>query len=136
MDSPIGSESSRDGTIVIRVPGSDRFLEVLRSAVGRATRISGFSFDGIEDFSLVINESAVLLLESGPASLELTLSGVGSGTERVKANLSMSNFAGIWPPAGLSDGTRWQIIEALCESVAILDDGMQGKGITLTQTVR
>lgn len=136
MDSPTGYESRQDGTIVIRVPGSERFLEILRGAVGRATRISGFSYDGIEDFSLVIDEAAVLLLENRPGSLELTLSGVGSGSERVEAMLSMSNFAGSWPPAGLSEGTRWQIIEALCESVAILDDGTEGKGITLTQTVR
>lgn len=136
MDSPIGRHNAHTGTIVIRVPGSDRFLEILRAAVGRATRISGFSFDGIEDFSLVIDEAAVLLLENEPESLELTLTGVSAGTERVEANLSMSTFTGTWPPENLADGTRWQIIEALCESVSVLNDEARGKGITLAQTVR
>lgn len=128
------SDGSSDSAIDIRVPGSDRFLEVLRSVVGRAARISGFTYAGIEDFSLAVDEAAVLLLATAPDELELKLEGVVPGADRLTAVVSVRSPHGEWPVGDLERDTRWQILEALCDAVWLVDE--REKGIGLSQSVR
>jgi hypothetical protein len=128
---PVASE---DAIIEVRVPGSQEFLEILRSVVWRATRMAGFSFDGVEDFALAVDEAAVLLLSSEPTDLHLTTSPVMAGVDRIGVLISVTAPQGLWPPPELRSDTRWQVLEAICEEVWILDDGRVGIG--LAQSVR
>lgn len=123
-----------DGLLEVTVPGSDKFLEILRGVVGRCTRIAGFTYDGIEDLALAVDEAAVLLLESRPARIQLIITGVASGTASVRVQLLVADSRLPWPPEGISATSRWQVISALCESVWLLE-GTQA-GIGLEQTVR
>jgi hypothetical protein len=131
---PSEPAASEDAIIEVRVPGSQDFLEILRSVVGRATRMAGFSFDGIEDFALAVDEAAVLLLSSEPTVLHLTTSPVAAGVSRIGVLISVTAPQGAWPPPELGSDTRWQVLEAICEEVWILDDGRVGIG--LAQSVR
>lgn len=130
-----GSDGADAGRVSVCVPGEDRYLELLRVAVGRAARISGFTYSGIEDFSLAVDEAAVLLLESGPESLALELGEVGQGTGRLTAVVSIHTPAREWIERDdLSSDLRWQVLNALCEDVWLVDE--EERGIGLAQTIR
>jgi hypothetical protein len=130
---PSQPQRSADGHIEITVPGDDRFLEVLRAAVGRAAHISGFTFDGIEDLALIVNEAAVLLLDSRPTTIRMSATGVAPGTSALSAEITASGVRSPWPPDGLVSSMRWQVMSTLCESVWLLDGGT---GVGLRQSVR
>lgn len=130
---PSQSQPSADGHIEVTVPGDDRFLEVLRAAVGRAAHISGFTFDGIEDLALIVNEAAVLLLESHPTSIRLSAAGVRPGTGAISAEITAAGSGSPWPPHGLASSMRWKVMSTLCESVWLLE---AGTGVGLRQSVR
>lgn len=129
---PHEHDPAPDGVIDVSVPGSDAFLEILRGVMGRATRVAGFSYDGIEDFALAVDESAVLLMEVGPSRLRLRVS--DPEASRLTALVTVEGSHGPWPPSDLEVNTRWQILSALCEEVWLLDSGQVGIG--LTQSVR
>lgn len=117
------------------VPGEDRYLEMLRGVVGRAARVAGFSYAGIEDFTLAVDEAAVLLLEARPATLRLELRGVEPGTSGIEALVSVEGPSMAWPPAGFEEGdSRWQVLSALSDTVRFLEP--PDTGIALTQKVR
>lgn len=118
--------------VVVQVPGEDRFLEVLRAVVGRVARINGFTFSGIEDFSLAVDEAAVLLLGQGPRRLNLRLS---DGAGKVTAVVSVLGAEVDWPPShDLAEDMRWQVLDALCEEVWLVAG--DERGIGLAQSVR
>lgn len=119
-------DSRTSDRIDLRVPGSDRFLEMLRGVVGRAARAAGFSFDGIEDLALAVDEAAVLLLEAEPDQIRLEVEGVTSGTGGLAAIVSMIGHARPWPTPHLEEGMRWQVLTALGDQIVILDDGRAG----------
>lgn len=119
--------------VVLKVPGENRYLELLRSAVGRVARISGFTYAGIEDFALAVDEAAVLLLEHEPACLRLRMSATDSG--KLTAVISVENAERQWPPGhDLSADMRWQVLAALSEDVWLVEGSETGIG--LAQTVR
>lgn len=136
MDSHrVGSDGCAPGDVTLRVPAEDRFLELLRGVVGRAARISGFSFSGIEDFSLAVDEAAVLLLEREPSEIALRLAEVGEGTGRLMAIVSVREPVHDWPPPhDLTTDMRWQVLNALCEEVWVVNRDSQGIG--LAQSIR
>lgn len=116
------------------VPGEDRFLEMLRGVVGRAARVAGFSFAGIEDFTLAVDEAAVLLLETRPTALHLVVRGVEPGASGLDAVVSVDQPSQPWPPPGLAEDTPWQILGALSDTVRFLEP--PATGIRLAQKVR
>lgn len=120
--------------IHLSVPGEDRFLEMLRGLVGRAARLAGFSFAGIEDFTLAVDEAAVLLLETRPSALHLDLRGVEPGASGLEALVSVTEPSESWPPSGFEEDSRWQVLSALSDTVRFLDPPTVGIG--LTQKVR
>lgn len=135
MDSHTAGSDAASGRVALRVPGEDRFLELLRGVVGRAARISGFSFSGIEDFSLAVDEAAVLLLEHQPTDIDLHLEEVGETGDRLVAIVSLNNPAQEWPPTrDLGTDMRWQVLNALCEQVWVVDG--ESPGIGLAQSIR
>lgn len=118
--------------VLVQVPGKDRFLEVLRAVVGRVARINGFTFSGIEDFSLAVDEAAVLLLGEEPEGLNLRLF---DSEGKVTAVVSVRGPEVKWPPGhDLSEDMRWQVLDALCEEVWLVNG--DERGIGLTQSVR
>lgn len=129
------SNGSASGEVTLQVPGQDRFLELVRSVVGRVARISGFTYSGIEDFSLAVDEAAVLLLEKIPTSLNLRISEIGEGTKRITAIVSVHEPGEAWPPShDLGSDMRWQVLTALCEEVWLVDGDEAGIG--LAQSIR
>ena len=102
--------------VELTTPGNDAYLEVIRAVVGRAARIAGFSFDGIEDFVLAVDEAAVLLLSTRPESVRLRIAGTEGGLE---AMLHVKDPQHRWPPEAVADHTGWQVLHALCERVWI-----------------
>lgn len=120
-----------DGEVLdVRVPGRGRYLAILRSVAGRAAGVAGFSFDGIEDLALAVDEAAVLLLDAEPSHLEMA---VTLSTGSVSVILVATGAQASWPPAGLEDDTRWLVLGAMCEKMWILEDVT---GIGLSQTTR
>lgn len=136
MDSQAAhSNGSASDEVTLQVPGQDRFLELVRSVVGRVARISGFSYSGIEDFSLAVDEAAVLLLEKAPTSLNLRISEIGQASKRITAIVSVHEPGEAWPPShDLGSDMRWQVLSALCEEVWLVDGDEAGIG--LAQRVR
>lgn len=118
--------------IDLHVPGSDPFLQLVRSVVGRAAGMAGFTFDGIEDFALAVDEAATILVRIEPATLRVTLSGIEHGD--IVAKLDIGTMDG-WPPRHLEDDTGWQVLTALCDRVWVLH-GTDGSGIGLSQQRR
>lgn len=129
------SNGSASDEVTLRVPGEDRFLELVRSVVGRVARISGFTYSGIEDFSLAVDEAAVLLLEKAPTSLSLRICEMGQGTKRISVVVSVHEPGEAWPPShNLGSDMRWQVLTALCEDVWLVDGDEVGIG--LAQSIR
>ncbi len=100
-------------SVELRVPGSVHYLQTIRTVVGRAGHLLGFSFDGIEDLALAVDEAAVMLLALAPKALLLNLEGMDSGGLEIR--LVTAEPSPEWPPAGLESDTRWQIVEALSD---------------------
>lgn len=119
-----------DLRLQLTVPGRDAYLEVVRAVVGRAARLSGFTFNGIEDFVLAVDEAAVLLLSTRPCSVELTVEWVGEGLE---AMVLVQRPEDRWPPEGVAEHTGWQVLHALCERVWLAEPH---PGIGLYQGLR
>ena len=113
MTSEIRLESVR---VELTTPGAEAYLEVIRAVVGRAARLAGFSFDGIEDLVLAVDEAAVLLLSTRPESVRLRMVSVDGGIE---AMLHVKEPHHRWPPEAVAEHTGWQVLHALCERVWI-----------------
>lgn len=118
--------------IELTVPAFDPFLQLVRSVVGRAAGMAGFTFDGIEDFALAVDEAATLLIERSGSALHLKVSGIEEG--EVVALLDIGEANG-WPPEDLASDTGWQVLSALCDRVWVLDEPYR-HGIGLSQSIR
>lgn len=118
--------------IELMVPAFDPFLQMVRSVVGRAAGMAGFTFDGIEDFALAVDEAATLLIEHSGSALRLAITGIEAG--QLVATLDIGEADG-WPPSGLESDTGWQVLSALCDRVWVLD-GPHQHGIGLSQLTR
>jgi hypothetical protein len=119
-----------DRRIDLSVPGVDSHLGVIRTVVGRSAMISGFTFDGIEDFSLAVHEAAALLLTGTPARIDMTMWADG---EQLMVELRSMDGDGTWPTRDLAEDIRWNLLNALCDRVWALDPGI---GIGLSQVKR
>lgn len=120
-------------TIEISFPAETDSLEILRSVIGRASRMAGFSYDGIEDFALAVDEAATLLIETCPRDLVLrVLTGLGPA-ERMEVLLSANDPTKSLYPAELRADYRWDVLESLCEDVWWEDIGTS---IGLSQSTR
>lgn len=124
-----------DMRIDLSVPGADSHLGVIRTVVGRAAMMAGFTFDGIEDFSLAIHEASVLLLTSAPSRVLMSLWSEGEVLMvEVRADGGNANGGnGAWPAMELGEDIRWNLLNTLCDRVWVLDS--QG-GIGLSQAKR
>lgn len=129
---PVEGDKSEGGAIEISFPAQATSLEILRSVIGRASRIAGFSYDGIEDFAMAVDEAATLLIESHPRDLVLTLRGMDPA-QRLEVRVSAQDPTKALSMSDLRDGYRWDVIQALCEEVWWEDTGT---AIGLAQSTR
>lgn len=113
---PVAGGKTQGVAIEISFPAQATSLEILRSVIGRASRIAGFSYDGIEDFAMAVDEAATLLIESHPSDLTLTLRGMDAA-ERLEVRVSAHGQTKALSMAELRDGYRWDVLQALCEEV-------------------
>lgn len=132
----MAEDGHQDGTgsgssVIISVPGQDIYLQLLRMVIGRVARLAGFSFDGVEDLALAVSECAVLLLEGKPESIQMV---ARHDSPVLTIHLAANVTDGSWPPSGLSETTRWLVVEALCESIELRAHAPVG--MTLRQTSR
>lgn len=104
-------------TIEISFPAGYFSLEILRSVIGRASRIAGFSYDGIEDFSMAVDEAARLLIETRPRELVLTVLTDMAPTERIEVLVWAHDSTKTLHPADLRADYRWDLLQTLCEEV-------------------
>ncbi len=119
-----------DMRIDLTVPGADSHLGVIRTVVGRAAMIAGFTFDGIEDFSLAIHEASALLLTGTPSRVLMSLWSEG---EVLMVEVRAEGSDGTWPAGELGEDIRWNLLNALCDRVWVLDGQV---GIGLSQSKR
>ena len=124
------SDADPDMRIELTVPGADSHVGVIRTVVGRAAMIAGFSFDGIEDFSLAIHEASALLLSSKPSRMMMSL---WSNDGALEVELRSDGGDGTWTSRYLDENIRWNLLKALCDRVWVLDG--EG-GIGLSQAKR
>ncbi|MFP3914207.1 MAG: hypothetical protein ACLFWM_04980 [Actinomycetota bacterium] len=128
-ESASGTESVAMELSISAVPTA---LDVLRSATGRLSHTMGFSYSGIEDLTMAVDEAATILLTTSPRELGLAVT-----RPRFDGPLHLTVTAG--EPTKSLDlgelraGYRWQLLEVLCEDVGWAD---AGTAIELVQTVR
>lgn len=113
---PVDGDTTERGAIEMCFPAQATSLEILRSVIGRASRIAGFSYDGIEDFAMAVDEAVTLLIESHPSDLILTLTGMDS-SERLEVRVSAQEPTKALSLAEMRDGYRWEVLQTLCEEV-------------------
>lgn len=124
----------REASIQARLPAQRGSLEILRSIVGRAARQSGFSYDGIEDFAMAVDEAARILIESHPVELALTIRGLppepvldrglGSVLPVLDVVVASQDPTKTLSLAELRAGYRWDVLQALCEKVRWEEPGI------------
>lgn len=105
----------------ITIPGETGFLEVLRGVAARVGHIARFTYDGVEDVALSVNEAASLVMRAQPAELHARLV---IHPDRVVAEVRGRNPAREWPLPRLQSATAWQILVALCDEVSASADGV------------
>ncbi len=115
------SESGASQILEVAVPGQPNFLEVLRGVSARAGHVARFTYDGVEDVALAMTEAASIVIRSGAERVEARLSIQDDG---VAVELRGTGLNGHWPASGLRTNTSWQILEALCDQLRLLDDGV------------
>jgi hypothetical protein len=108
-----------DHGVHLTVPAHAEYVDVIRTVVGRQAHRLGFSFDGIEDVCLAVDEATVLLLSLAPRAdrIEVAAALVDSSIE-VLLGVSVGE-AVTWPPRSLDDDVRWQVLRALADEVRL-----------------
>jgi serine/threonine-protein kinase RsbW len=109
-------------TIVVSMPAAPEFLHLLRTVAAAVAARADFPVDEIEDLKLAVDETATQLLRAGPATtISLTLR-LSASTLEARATVDTPP-AGPWPPDGYERSLTWQVLQALTDETAYLDDG-------------
>lgn len=121
-DSPRNGADPGDAQVLeVAIPGQSNYLEVLRGIAARVGHIARFTYDGVEDLALAITEAASITIRSGAQRVTARLLIIDDG---VAVELHGAGLNGQWPASGLRTNTSWQILEALCDELRLLDDGV------------
>lgn len=123
-----GHSSTLSSDIVeVAAPGSDSFIEVFRGTARRVARIAGMSNEAIEDVTLAVDEAAMLLLESEPT--EVAMSMALDSTRGLLVVLTAVVSQAPWPPPQLESDMRWHLIGAICADTWLLEGEEAGIGL-------
>lgn len=107
--------------MAVDVPPRSEYLHVLRAVVaGMAARLD-FSYDGIDDLKIAVDEACAQLLDASPDATTLSLELIPSdgGLEIL---VSVDGAATAWPPERFEDSLAWQVLSALADETH-LEDG-------------
>ena len=108
--------------IDLRVPARPEFLHVARSVVGAAALRHDFTYEGLDDLRLAVDEAGTRLVLAAPdRNLLLRFSPRGRMVEIVlSVDVGLPGF----PSDEEREGVAWTVIEALVDEVdAGSDDG-------------
>jgi serine/threonine-protein kinase RsbW len=108
--------------IAVSVPARPEFLHILRSVVASVAARLDFPYDAIEDLRIAVDEACAQLLSraAGASELRVRVTPSPDGLEVVAA--ADVGPPG-WPPPGVEASLAWQVIEALADSVSLVEDG-------------
>jgi hypothetical protein len=121
MSIPTPPPDADGSRICATIPAEASFLSVLRAVGERAAHLSDFSQEGADDVSLVIDEVALVLMETSPTVLHLGTTIAVPGETKLTAHLRVdAQQASRRPDPETS--TSWHVIVALTEKVWLIDD--------------
>ncbi|MPZ53415.1 MAG: hypothetical protein GEU79_11910 [Acidimicrobiia bacterium] len=111
--------------IELTVPANEDYLAMVRVVTGRAAGLAGFSFNGTDDLCLAVAEAATLLIATDPATLDVSLV---VESDAIDGEVAITDPSRTWPPSGLEEDMRWQILDAVFDESWTLTDGRMGIG--------
>lgn len=95
------------------VPARRDALSVLRTIAGNAARLSGLSYDRVEEARLAVNEAAAVLVADGrSSSLRCELS---SGSTELRVELVAEPGPSPWPPQGWADSLEHAVLSTVTD---------------------
>lgn len=103
-----------DQEIVVSAPAGSDFLHVIRTVVAGVAARLDFSYDGIEDLKLAVDEACSHLLRAAPAARSLLVR-VSVGDAELDVTVSADDESASWPPEELEGSLAWQVLKALTE---------------------
>ena len=116
------SPSSRDA-VVVSVPASPGYVNLIRAVTASVASRVPLSFDAIEDLKLAVDEGCARLLAVSRAATRLQLR-LTISDEGLEAAVSIDAEAGPWPPPNIEETFSWRVLSALVDTVALdLDAG-------------
>jgi serine/threonine-protein kinase RsbW len=102
--------------ITVRIPARPEYLHVVRQAVSSVAARLNFSFDGIDDLRIAVDEACSSLLSISSPATFLTVRMIPDGDSlSVVASTDASPTA--WPPPGAQQTLAWQVLTALANEV-------------------
>ncbi|HYH28641.1 MAG TPA: ATP-binding protein [Actinomycetota bacterium] len=104
-------------SVSVAVPARPDFVSVLRSVTAGVAARLDYSFDGIDDLRIAVDEACAQLLAAAPhaGELRLRLTPDEGGLE-VVASISADGVQ--WPPPNVEASLAWQILAALADETA------------------
>jgi serine/threonine-protein kinase RsbW len=120
--------------VTVRIPARPEYLHVIRQAVASVAARLDFSFDGIDDLRIAVDEACSSLLSiSSPATYLTVRMTPGEGSLIIVASTDASPSA--WPPPGAQQTLAWQVLSALADEVAFdREDGDPALRLVKTAT--
>lgn len=111
-------------TVTVTLPAHPGLVRVLRSVANRSGDLAGLGYDRVEDLGLAVDESANILLETNPGSIEATLSHADA---HVEFTMSTPASTGPWPPANWDSSISGIVLGSVADSLHF--DSMNDRSI-------
>jgi serine/threonine-protein kinase RsbW len=100
--------------VTVTVPARADFVHVLRSVTAGVAARLDFSFDGIEDLRIAVDEACAQLLSAASAGNALTLR-ITPTVEGLNITASIDATGVTWPPPKAEKSLTWQVLSALAD---------------------
>jgi anti-sigma regulatory factor (Ser/Thr protein kinase) len=107
-------------SIVLDLPARADSLLALRATVAVLGALAGLTLDDIDDCEIAAEEAGAAALAASPRRIRIDVQ-VSEGV--LRAGVGPEDAGGPWPPAGLTTGLPWRILEGVAEDVALAADG-------------
>lgn len=115
--------------IRLEVPARRQSLAVLRNMAGNAARLSGFSYDRVEEARLAVSEAASLLVADGRSSTVRCFLTSDQGILHVEVGATPG--PAIWPPEPWTDSLERMVLSSLATEFELITGGSPMVRMTL-----
>ena len=105
--------------VTLEVPPRPEYLHVLRAVVAGVAARLDFSYDGIDDLRIAIDEACAHLLDAAPDATLLSVELLPS-EDGLEILVSVDAEASPWPPERLEESLAWQVLSALADETGIV----------------